>query len=108
VLADVAGLVLQGEVEAPREDPNPLVLHVVELERQAPPGLDDEDLPDVAVGLRPDQLVAPGLVHAPRECVLVRLPGAPVPGPPGRHPPRASCSPAPIIASRNSGDVASV
>src|SRR2546425_170979 len=41
-----------------------LVLLVVVLQAEHVAGLDVEDLADVAVGLRPDELVAPGLVDA--------------------------------------------
>src|SRR6266571_4818519 len=41
-----------------------LVLLVVVLQTQDVAGLDVEDLADVAVGLRPDELVAPGLLDA--------------------------------------------
>ena len=38
-----------------------LVLHVVVLHGQRLPGVDVQDLADVAVGVRPDRLVSPGL-----------------------------------------------
>ena len=40
-----------------------LVLLLVELEAERLARADEEDLAGVVVGLRPDQLVAPGLVH---------------------------------------------
>ena len=49
----------------PAETQDRLVLDQVPLERQPLAGLDDEDLADVAVGVRPDQLVAPRLLDAP-------------------------------------------
>src|SRR5262249_30953702 len=42
-----------------------LVLLAVVLQRQALPGVDVEDLADVAVGVGPDELVPPRLVDAP-------------------------------------------
>src|SRR5689334_12779037 len=50
-----------------------LVLLVVVLERQHLPGLDMENLADVAVRAGPDQLVTPGLVNAIRKVRHVRL-----------------------------------
>src|SRR3954471_122716 len=50
------------EREPARQDHDRLVLHPVILERQRLAGVDVEDLADVAVGVRPDQLVAPGLL----------------------------------------------
>src|SRR5439155_19734450 len=43
-----------------------LVLDAVELEAERVTGRDEEQLPDVRVGLRPDQLPAPGLLDPPR------------------------------------------
>src|SRR6266550_3236833 len=74
------------------DDEDRLVLALVVLEREAAAGLDDEDLPDVAVGVGPDQLVAPWLVDS--ACL--------------GHEPRTSRSPASRSASRSSADVASV
>ena len=60
--ANRAAVVFKGQEEPPGEDVDRFVLDLVSLERQAAPGLDDEDLADVAIGLSPDELVAPGLV----------------------------------------------
>src|SRR6266542_3698854 len=50
-----------------RQHVDRLVLPVVVLEGQDVPRLDVEDLPDVAVGLRPNQLMPPRLLHAIRQ-----------------------------------------
>jgi len=75
------------------KDPTAMLKHDLELERQAMAGLDDQDLADVPVGVRPDELVAPGLVDPRR---------------PLAHEPRTRRSPAAISASRASGEIASV
>src|SRR6266496_605683 len=54
------------ELRAAALDIPALVLLVVELEAQRLAGPDEEDLPDVEVGVRPDQLPAPRLVDAAR------------------------------------------
>src|SRR6185369_1067506 len=64
------------EEDASREDVNRLVLALVVLERQGVPGLDVEDLPHVAVGLRPDELPTPGFRYVTRHRALL--------GPPAR------------------------
>jgi len=67
------------------------------LEGGWPAGLDDEDFADVALRVRPDQLMAPGLVDPPAG--------------PGRrlaHDPRTRRSPAISRASRDASEVASV
>ena len=87
---------------------DPLVLLLVVLEGEALAGLDDEDLPDVAVGVGPDELVAPGLVHPARELVGRRRRDGSATRETPAHPPLTSCSPDAMIASRTSGEVASV
>src|SRR5262245_39694636 len=49
-----------------------LVLAHVVLPRQALPRVDVQDLSDVARSLGPDELVAPGLVHAAHRSFLCR------------------------------------
>src|SRR5205814_962659 len=46
-----------------REDVDRLILLIVILQREHVARLDMQDLADVAIGLRPDELVSPGLVH---------------------------------------------
>ena len=75
-----------------------LLLALVALERQPPARLDHDDLAAVAVGQRPDQLVAPRLVDA----AAARRPSV------DRSRPRTSRSPATTSSSRSSADVASV
>src|SRR3970040_2626119 len=66
-------VVLEGQEEPAGHDVDPLVLDFVHLVGQSLPGLDYEYLPDIGVGLRPDQLMAPGLVdpapHVPSAVV---------------------------------------
>src|SRR5581483_371545 len=56
----------QLELGAPRLDVPALVLLLVELEAEGVAGADEEHLADVGVRVRPDQLVAPGLLDAAR------------------------------------------
>src|SRR5262245_3427855 len=56
-----------------RQHVDRLVLLVVILQRQHLAGLDVQDLADVLVGLRPDDLVAPGLVDPIRYTAHARL-----------------------------------
>src|SRR5256885_1302533 len=49
--------------QPPGQDHDGLVLLYMVLERQPLPLLDVQDLADVAVGVGPDQLMAPGFVH---------------------------------------------
>src|SRR5690349_5467253 len=63
-LFDQGFALLDAQDDLPREHEDRLVLLVVVLERQHMPGLDMEDLADVAVGPGPDELVAPGLFDA--------------------------------------------
>src|SRR2546426_6841304 len=58
---------LDAEDDLAREHIDRFVLLVVVLQRQDVSRLDVQDLADVAVGPRPDQLVAPGLFDAIRE-----------------------------------------
>ena len=95
-LADDAVIVLEEEPQPPRVHEDRLVLDLVPLQGQPPARLDDQDLADVAVGVGPDELVAPRLVDPPRGLVS------------RRHEPRTRASPATSNASRNSGAVASV
>src|SRR6202040_713154 len=46
------------------EDVHRLVLDLVVLQAERVPGLDVQDLPHVAIGPGPDQLMAPGLLDA--------------------------------------------
>src|SRR5262245_61492446 len=62
----------EDEAQPARQDVDPLVLLDVVLERQALARLHDEELADVAVGVGPDELVAPGLLDAPRQGILRR------------------------------------
>src|SRR5437867_1532346 len=55
---------LDAQHDLPGQHVDRLVLPVVILQRQDVPGLDVQDLPDIAAGLCPDELVAPGLVDA--------------------------------------------
>src|SRR5262245_7106289 len=64
---DLAGVVLEGQEEAARDDLDPLVLRLVVLEREALAGRDVEELADVAIRVGPDDLVAPRLLDPPRE-----------------------------------------
>src|SRR5262245_27555212 len=50
------------DLRAARMDQPRLVLHAVELEAQRLTGFDEQDLPAVVVGERPEQLVAPRLL----------------------------------------------
>src|SRR5882724_151947 len=58
---------LDAEDDLAREHVDRFVLLVVVLHRQDVSRLDVQDLADVAVGPRPDQLVAPRFLHAVRE-----------------------------------------
>src|SRR5216684_7611450 len=58
---------LNAQDDLAREHVDRFVLLVVILQRQDMSRLDVEDLADVAVGSGPDQLVAPGLLHAVRQ-----------------------------------------
>src|SRR5439155_22543232 len=55
--------VLDPQDDLAREDVDRLILLIVVRQREHVAGLDMQDLADVAIGLRPDELVAPGLVH---------------------------------------------
>src|SRR5207248_4115248 len=55
---------LEPQDDLSRQHVDRLVLLIVVLQRQHVPRLDVQDLADVAVGARPDQLVAPGLGDA--------------------------------------------
>src|SRR5262245_26821576 len=90
-----AGLVLQVESEPAADHVDRFVLALVVLKREAPAGVDRDELADVAIRHDPVELVAPRLVDP------ARLPGV-------GHEPRTSRSPAASIASRSSADVASV
>jgi hypothetical protein len=96
VEAHRARVVLQVKTQQAADHVDRLVLVLVDLERQPPAGLDDDDLAGVAIRVGPDQLVAPRLVD-----------------PSGRarglaHEPRTSRSPASSIDSLTSSEVASV
>src|SRR5262249_55149539 len=73
-------VLLNFEEELSRLQVDGLVLHVVVLEAQRVPGVDVDDLPHVAIGLRPMQLVAPRLFHssylAAHGCAPFLVPGA--------------------------------
>src|SRR6185436_13963078 len=71
------GAVADLQVHLARLHQKGFVLAVVVLAREALPGSDVEDLPHVAWCLGPDELVAPGLLHAAHRVVLCR-PGAAV------------------------------
>src|SRR5262249_61607603 len=63
------------DLRAPRLDQPGLVLLAVKLEAERLAGLDEEDLPAVVVGDRPDQLVAPRLLDLHRlDSELGKLP----------------------------------
>src|SRR5579862_1091076 len=109
-IRDRAGGVLERQAEPSLKDVDPLVLRRVVLERQALARLDDEELPDVPVRMRPDELMAPGLLDAPRQRVLGRRRdriGGAHRGPAATQP-RTSCSPTRRSSSRSSAEVASV
>ena len=54
------------ELGAARLDEPRLVLHAMELQAEGLAGLHNKHLADVMLGLRPDELVAPGLLHLAR------------------------------------------
>src|SRR2546423_8005694 len=64
--ADGVLAVLQGQLHlrSPRLEVPGLVLVVVVLQAERAARLDEQDLSDVVVRMRPDELVAPGLLHA--------------------------------------------
>src|SRR6266545_7464350 len=84
------------EPEPTAQDEERLVLDAMGLEGQALARLDRDDLPHVAVGLRPDALPAPGLV----DDALGSSVGA---GRRAAHVPRTRLSPASTRASRAYG-----
>src|SRR5687767_477283 len=61
----IAGLSPQGELA--REHVHGLILEVVVLQAEDVTGLHVQDLPHVAIGASPDELVAPGLLHPIRQ-----------------------------------------
>ena len=104
-VAQDAVRVVEVEPKSPGEDVDRLLLPLVPLERQPLAGLDDDELAGVAIGLGPDQLVAPGLRDAsgrradePEKVAFIGH----------AHEPRTSRSPASSIASRIASEVASV
>ena len=96
-LADRAAIVLEVQAQPAALHQDRLVLDDVTLERELLAGLDDEDLADVLVGERPDELVAPGLPDDAPGVAIRR-----------GHAARTSFSPASTIASWVASEVASV